>query len=36
MLSEAPSTPEVMEKFVKFFDTHPLVAHNASFDQSFW
>ncbi|MEA3362212.1 MAG: 3'-5' exonuclease [Thermodesulfobacteriota bacterium] len=35
MLNEAPSTPEVMEKFVKFIDTHPLVAHNASFDQSF-
>ncbi|MCD6580960.1 MAG: 3'-5' exonuclease [Desulfuromusa sp.] len=35
MLSEAPAAPEVMEKFVKFIDTHPLVAHNASFDQSF-
>jgi len=35
MLSEAPSAPEVMEKFVKFIDTHPLVAHNASFDQKF-
>ncbi len=35
MLSEAPSAPEVMEKFVKFIDTHPLVAHNASFDRSF-
>ncbi len=35
MLSEAPSTPEVMEQFVKFIDTYPLVAHNASFDQHF-
>jgi len=35
MLGEAPSAPEVMEKFVKFIDTHPLVAHNASFDQHF-
>ncbi len=35
MLSEAPPAPEVMQKFVKFIDTHPLVAHNASFDQSF-
>jgi DNA polymerase-3 subunit epsilon len=35
MISEAPSTPEVMEKFVKFIGTHPLVAHNASFDQLF-
>lgn len=35
MLSEAPSAPEVMDKFVKFIDTHPLVAHNASFDQKF-
>lgn len=35
MLSEAPPAPDVMEKFVKFIDTHPLVAHNASFDRSF-
>ena len=35
MLSDAPSAAEVMEKFVKFIDTHPLVAHNASFDQKF-
>lgn len=35
MLSEAPSAPEVMENFVKFIDTYPLVAHNASFDQKF-
>ena len=35
MLSEAPPAPVVMEKFVKFIDTHPLVAHNASFDRSF-
>ena len=35
MISEAPTTAEVMEKFVKFIDTHPLVAHNASFDQLF-
>ena len=27
MISEAPSTPEVMEKFVKFIDTHPLWWH---------
>lgn len=35
MLSEAPAAPEVMEKFVKFIGSHPLVAHNASFDQHF-
>ncbi|MCK5912241.1 MAG: 3'-5' exonuclease [Desulfuromusa sp.] len=35
MLSEAPKAPVVMEQFVKFIDTHPLVAHNASFDQLF-
>ena len=35
MLGEAPPASEVMEKFVKFIDTHPLVAHNASFDRSF-
>ena len=35
MLSGAPTASEVMEKFVKFIDTHPLVAHNASFDQHF-
>lgn len=35
MLSDAPPALEVMEKFVKFLDTHPLVAHNASFDRSF-
>lgn len=35
MLEEAPPVDEVMEKFVKFIDTHPLVAHNASFDQKF-
>ncbi|MCF6267986.1 MAG: 3'-5' exonuclease [Desulfuromusa sp.] len=35
MLGEAPPALEVMEKFLKFIDTHPLVAHNASFDRSF-
>ena len=35
MLSEAPKAPEAMDKFVKFIGTHPLVAHNASFDQHF-
>ena len=25
MLSAAPKTPEVMEKFLKFIDTHPLI-----------
>ncbi len=35
MLADAPSADEVMEKFVKFIDTHPLVAHNATFDQKF-
>jgi len=35
MLSEAPPAPEVMEKFVKFINTHSLVAHNASFDRLF-
>ena len=35
MLSKAPTTPEVLEKFVKFIGIHPLVAHNTSFDQLF-
>jgi len=35
MLGEAPPAQEVMGKFVKFIDTRPLVAHNASFDRSF-
>ncbi|WP_321370278.1 3'-5' exonuclease [uncultured Desulfuromusa sp.] len=35
MLSEAPPALEVMGQFVKFLDSHPLVAHNASFDRSF-
>lgn len=35
MLTDEPSAPEVMEKFVKFIDSYPLVAHNASFDQKF-
>ena len=35
MLSGAPAAPEAMEKFTKFIGTHPLVAHNASFDQHF-
>lgn len=35
MLSEAPSASEAMEEFVRFIDSHPLVAHNASFDQKF-
>ena len=35
MLSEAPKAPAVMEQFVKFIESHPLVAHNASFDQHF-
>ncbi|RLB72280.1 MAG: 3'-5' exonuclease [Deltaproteobacteria bacterium] len=35
MLSGAPKAPEAMAKFVKFIGTHPLVAHNASFDQHF-
>ncbi|MEA3545625.1 MAG: 3'-5' exonuclease, partial [Thermodesulfobacteriota bacterium] len=35
MLDKAPSAPEVMGKFLKFIDSRPLVAHNASFDQNF-
>lgn len=35
MLADAPAPDTVMEKFVKFIDTYPLVAHNASFDQKF-
>ncbi|SEA06685.1 DNA polymerase-3 subunit epsilon [Desulfuromusa kysingii] len=35
MLSEAPPAAEVMASFLKFLDTRPLVAHNASFDKSF-
>lgn len=35
MLADAPAPDTVMEKFVKFIDAYPLVAHNASFDQKF-
>jgi DNA polymerase-3 subunit epsilon len=35
MLEEAPSIPAVMGEFVSFIGQHPLVAHNASFDQRF-
>ena len=35
MLSDAPAATEVIEGFLKFIGTHPLVAHNAPFDQSF-
>ena len=35
MLIDAPPATEVMEKFVRFIGTYPLVAHNASFDQKF-
>lgn len=35
MLAEAPPAREVMGAFVKFIDSYPLVAHNASFDQKF-
>jgi len=35
MLKDAPLASEVMENFVEFIGTYPLVAHNASFDQKF-
>jgi len=35
MLGDAPPAEDVMGQFVKFIGTHPLVAHNASFDRSF-
>lgn len=35
MLSSAPPIPDVIEKFASFMSRHPLVAHNASFDQRF-
>lgn len=35
MLASAPSIAEVMPQLVAFLGAHPLVAHNASFDQRF-
>jgi DNA polymerase-3 subunit epsilon len=35
MLSDAPVPPAVMASLASFIGTHPLVAHNASFDQKF-
>ncbi|SHI52513.1 DNA polymerase-3 subunit epsilon [Malonomonas rubra DSM 5091] len=35
MLNEAPSAAAVMGDLAHFIGTHPLVAHNASFDQKF-
>ncbi len=35
MLKKSPTATEVMEGFVKFIGSYPLVAHNASFDQKF-
>ena len=35
MLQDAPSAAEVMNELVRFIAHHPLVAHNASFDQKF-
>ena len=35
MVATAPSCEIVMEQFADFIGTHPLVAHNASFDKRF-
>ncbi len=35
MVAAAPPCGEVMARFAKFIDDHPLVAHNASFDRRF-
>ena len=35
MLADAPAAEVAMEDLVRFIDTYPLVAHNASFDQKF-
>ena len=35
MLADAPRAEEVISKLANFIGTHPLVAHNASFDQKF-
>lgn len=34
-LRDAPSVSVVMEKFIRFIGSYPLVAHNATFDQKF-
>lgn len=34
-LRDAPSVATVMEKFVRFIGSYPLLAHNAAFDQKF-
>jgi DNA polymerase-3 subunit epsilon len=35
MVAAAPAGEEVMEQFAEFIGSHPLVAHNASFDRRF-
>ncbi len=35
MLQDAPPAEKVMEDFARFISSHPLVAHNASFDMKF-
>lgn len=35
LLRDAPSVSVVMEKFIRFIGSYPLVAHNAPFDQKF-
>lgn len=36
MVRKAPSVAEVMKQAAIFVGSHPLVAHNAAFDQKFW
>lgn len=36
MIQNAPSASRVMREVAEFVGSHPLVAHNASFDRKFW
>ncbi len=36
MVRKAPKVEAVMRNAVQFVDTHPIVAHNATFDSKFW
>ncbi len=36
MVKKAPGVAQVMQQACKFAANHPIVAHNAAFDQKFW
>lgn len=36
MVRKAPSVGDIMKQAARFVGNHPIVAHNAAFDQKFW